>query len=86
MLILEGRSFKLHQEVGQILRKLLGDDKLNEMFIPRYTPHIIGEYSWKYRLYRFLITFSAKLLVSNIIIIICELAKLVVLFHSRARI
>lgn len=53
MLILEGRSFKLHQEVGQILRKLLGDDKLNEMFIPRYTPHIIGEYSQQFRSYIF---------------------------------
>jgi hypothetical protein len=43
-LIIEGRSFKLHQEVGLILRKLVGDDKFNEMFIPRFTPYIIGKY------------------------------------------
>ena len=42
-LSLEGRHFKFHQEVGNILVSLLGPQYVNDIVVARNTPHLIGE-------------------------------------------
>lgn len=38
---LEGRRFKFHQEVGHILVDLLGPEYVNDIVLPKNTPHLI---------------------------------------------